>query len=76
MATTGATRNLEQRVKKASPRKQGGDTVGILVIKCPTTSRDIPIGIETDRASFTSAPVFFSRTYCPICRTSHEWFAK
>ena len=21
-------------------------------------------------------PVFFSRTYCPFCRTNHEWFAK
>jgi hypothetical protein len=50
--------------------------VGILMIKCPTTGRDIPTGIETDRTSFTSAPVFFSRTYCPICRTNHEWFAK
>jgi hypothetical protein len=20
--------------------------------------------------------VFFSRTYCPYCRTDHEWFAK
>ena len=37
--------------------------MGILMIKCPTTGRDIPTGIETDWASFTSAPVFFSRTY-------------
>ena len=50
--------------------------MGILMIKCPTTGRDIPTGIETDRTSFTSAPVFFSRTYCPICRTNHELFAK
>ncbi len=50
--------------------------MGILMIKCPTTGRDIPTGIETDWASFTSAPVFFSRTFCPICRTNHEWFAK
>ena len=21
-------------------------------------------------------PVFFLRTYCPFCRTNHEWFAK
>jgi hypothetical protein len=46
------------------------------MIKCPTTGRDIPTGIETDRPSFSSAPVFFSRTFCPLCRTNHEWFAK
>jgi hypothetical protein len=21
-------------------------------------------------------PVFFARSYCPICRTEHEWFAQ
>ena len=50
--------------------------MGILMIKCPTTGREIPTGIEADRISFPSTPVFFSRTYCPFCRTNHEWFAK
>jgi hypothetical protein len=21
-------------------------------------------------------PVFFARSYCPICRAEHEWFAQ
>ena len=50
--------------------------MGMITIKCPTTGCDIPTGIETDWSRFKSAPVFFSRTFCPICRTNHEWFAK
>jgi hypothetical protein len=50
--------------------------VGFVMIKCPATGRDIPTGIEMDRSSFARAAVFFSRTYCPICRTSHEWYAQ
>lgn len=50
--------------------------MGIVMIKCPTTGRDIPTGLEMDQRRFTSLPVFFSRSYCPFCRTYHEWFAK
>jgi hypothetical protein len=50
--------------------------MGIVMVKCPETGRDIPTGIVTDRKSFDAAPVFFARVYCPICRTEHEWFAK
>jgi hypothetical protein len=50
--------------------------LGMIVIKCPNTGREIPTGLEVDRHAFQGVPVFFSRTYCPICRTNHEWFAK
>jgi len=50
--------------------------MGIVMVKCPETGRDIPTGIVTDRKSFDATPVFFARVYCPICRTEHEWFAK
>ncbi len=50
--------------------------MGILMIKCPATGRDIATGIEADRRSFACTAVFFSRTYCPFCRINHEWFAK
>jgi hypothetical protein len=50
--------------------------MGLVVIRCPQTGREIPTGIEADRRSFSRAPVFFSRTFCPLCRTNHEWFAK
>jgi hypothetical protein len=50
--------------------------MGLVMIRCPTTGRPIPTGLKVDRSSFSSTPVFFSRTRCPICRVNHEWFAK
>jgi hypothetical protein len=50
--------------------------MGIVMIKCPHTGRDISTGIVADRDSFNAAPVFFARVHCPMCRTEHEWFAK
>jgi hypothetical protein len=50
--------------------------MGIVMIKCPTTGRAIPTGMEADRSNFQCVPVFFSRVFCPMCKTHHEWFAK
>jgi hypothetical protein len=50
--------------------------MGLVMITCPQTGREIPTGMEADATSFSRTPVFFSRTFCPICRTNHEWFAK
>ncbi len=49
--------------------------MGVVMIRCPETHRAISTGIEADRATFRSTPVFFSRTFCPLCRVTHEWFA-
>ncbi len=76
MDATQAARNRSSVADKSLRREQGHDIVGMLMIKCPTTARNIPTGIEMDRTSFRRTPVFFSRTYCPFCRTTHEWFAK
>jgi hypothetical protein len=32
--------------------------------------------MEADREGFSRSPVFFARTFCAICKSSHEWFAK
>lgn len=50
--------------------------MGVVMIKCPKTGREISTGITADRVRFNCTPVFFANTYCPICRTTHEWFAK
>jgi hypothetical protein len=50
--------------------------MGTLMIRCPETGREISTGYEADRASFDSSPVFFARSFCPLCRREHEWFAK
>jgi hypothetical protein len=46
------------------------------MIRCPETGREIATGYEADAERFSSMPVFFARSYCPICRTEHEWFAQ
>jgi hypothetical protein len=51
-------------------------TMGTVMIRCPQTGREISTGYEADPAGFRSTPVFFARSYCPVCRTEHEWFAK
>jgi hypothetical protein len=50
--------------------------MGIVMVKCPDTGRDISTGIVADRASFNATPVFFARVFCQICQTEHEWFAQ
>ncbi len=50
--------------------------MGMLMIKCPNTGRAISTGIQVEQAAFGAMPVFFSRTFCPACRTEHRWFAK
>jgi hypothetical protein len=50
--------------------------MGVIMIRCPQTGRDIPTGIEMEPEQFKAAPVFFSRVRCPVCAGEHEWFAK
>ncbi len=50
--------------------------MGMVMIRCPETKRAISAGMQVDRATFHSTPVFFSRTLCPLCGNEHEWFAK
>ena len=50
--------------------------MGTLMIKCPETGREIPTGYAADAESFRHMPVFFARSFCPLCRAEHEWFAQ
>jgi hypothetical protein len=50
--------------------------MGVIMIRCPKTRHAISTGKRIEPATFRSSPVFFSRTYCPFCRSTHEWFAK
>jgi hypothetical protein len=49
--------------------------MGEVMTRCLKTRKPISTGIYIERARFHSMPVFFSSTLCPICRTSHDWFA-
>ena len=50
--------------------------MGIVMTRCPATGREISTGINVDRPRFECSPVFFAQTYCPFCRSEHQWFAK
>jgi hypothetical protein len=50
--------------------------MGTVMIRCPETGREVSTGMRADRDSFRATPVFFARSFCPICRTEHEWFAQ
>jgi hypothetical protein len=50
--------------------------MGMVMIRCPETQRAISTGMQVDRATFRSMPVFFIRILCPLCGKNHEWFAK
>jgi hypothetical protein len=50
--------------------------MGMIMIRCSKTGRAVSTGRVVSAAAFRSSPVFFSRTYCPLCRRTHEWFAK
>lgn len=50
--------------------------MGTVMIRCPRTGREIATGFEADRTRFGAMPVFFARSYCPICCAEHEWFAQ
>jgi hypothetical protein len=49
--------------------------MGSIMFKCPATGTPLSTGLMAERASFARTPVFFSRTFCPYCRETHEWFA-
>ena len=41
--------------------------MGMLMIRCPKTGRAIHTGKRVERTVFRATPVFFSRTYRPLC---------
>jgi len=68
---------LRPRRRRADGKNIQGETdMGMVMIKCPTSGRAIATGMEADRAGFGRSPVFFARTFCAICKSNHEWFAK
>ena len=48
--------------------------MGAIMIRCPTTDRLVPVGIDTDKYSFTSLPdVKATSILCPECGKRHTW---
>jgi hypothetical protein len=60
----------------ADKSERGSNKMGMLMIKCLETGSAIPTGIKMDQDRFRQSSVFFARTFCPICQSNHEWFAR
>ena len=50
--------------------------MGELMIRRPKTGKPVSTGIYIGREKLGAMPVFFNRSFCPSCGTSHEWFAR
>jgi len=44
-----------------------------VMIKCPTTGKLVPTGVEMDQASFETAQLADNGIRCPACGESHVW---
>jgi hypothetical protein len=48
--------------------------MGVLVIKCPTTGRELTTGIQTDATNFARMPnAVAAQARCPHCHSAHSW---
>jgi hypothetical protein len=50
--------------------------MGILLIKCPHTSRPISTGIEVDADTFAGLPDVLLYLTCPECGLTHAWWSR
>ncbi len=44
-----------------------------IMIKCPTTGREVSVGIDTDQISFSQLPNIPASMTCPECGEAHVW---
>ena len=47
--------------------------MSIVMVRRPTTGRELSTGVEMDVATFEQLPDIRSQLDCPICRTQHTW---
>jgi hypothetical protein len=47
--------------------------MSVVLIRCPTTGRELSTGIETDASTFEQLPDIRSQLMCPICKLDHVW---
>ena len=47
--------------------------MGVLVMTCPATGRQVDTGIETDKISLELTPDFVGSAHCPFCRAEHAF---
>ena len=45
----------------------------VVMVRCPTTGRELSTGVEMDAATFERLPDIHSQIKCPVCRLDHNW---
>ena len=45
----------------------------VVMVRCPTTGRELSTGVEMDAATFERLPDSRSQIKCPICNLDHTW---
>jgi hypothetical protein len=62
-------REREESEEGSSPVKH----LGIVMVRCPKTGRELSTGIEMDAASLEQLPDIRSKIECPVCGVEHVW---
>ena len=48
--------------------------VSVVMVRCPSTGRELSAGIEMDAATFEQLPDIRSQIImCPVCKLDHTW---
>lgn len=47
--------------------------MGVLMIRCPNTGREVSTGIDIDHGSFARLPDKLAASKCPLCGIEHTW---
>jgi hypothetical protein len=50
--------------------------MGVVMIKCPNTGKDVSTGIETDATSFAHVGDVLAHSRCPLCGQEHAWWKR
>jgi hypothetical protein len=62
-------REREESEATVSPVKR----LGVVMVRCPKTGRELSTGIEMDAATLEQLPDIRSMIECPVCRVEHVW---
>jgi len=61
---------MDQLVDQLEPTAEEG-IMGIIMINCPATGRDVSTGIET--TDIEGLPAVTAKMVCPACGRVHDW---
>jgi hypothetical protein len=45
----------------------------VVMVRCPTTGRELSTGVEMEAATFEQLPDIRSTIECPLCGLDHVW---